>query len=576
MSNGHTHGMDMRARWRGSVVRAIAAGFLSAGLIWAGLIGAGFLSALTPASAQAPRFRADDPLAAERDTQDASRVAPWEIDLTFDLAYNLFGKPGDSTPHVRAQNVNTLDEVPDSSWFTNRAGARPLTTAEVERGPDTTNGPAAGQWTVTAAKSDGISPGFTIRDAQGQTWFLKFDPPGYRGMATGAEVIATKLFWALGYFVPENHVASLERERLVIGDGARYTPPGRTRRPMRLSDIDALLKRAMREPDGHYRVVASRALDGKPLGGFRFHDTRPDDPNDVVPHEHRRELRGYGVFSAWLNHVDAKAINSLDTLVTANGRAHVRHNLLDFGSTLGSGAVWPREPWEGYEYMVEPKRIGKGLPSFGFPVETWRKIPFFESRAVGRMPLDNTTWDPERWRPRVPNPAFVRALPEDKFWAARKLAAIGDDLIRAAVATGQLGDADSEAFLVRALIERRDAILRTYLPAVNPIVDPALDTAGVLTFGNAAVAAGVAKAPAGYRAEWGRFDNATGQASTLGAATGSDARLAAPAPLPTEAGAIVEIKVSATGAPNPSWEKPVTLHFRRAADGWQLVGLQRQ
>src|SRR6185295_12899210 len=99
------------------------------------------------------------------------------------------------------------------------------------------------------------------------------------------------------------------------------------------------LKRADQEPDGSYRVIASKALEGVPLGGFRFHDTRPDDPNDIVPHEHRRELRAYGVFAAWLNHVDAKAINSLDTLVSENGRHVVRHYLLDFGSALGSGGV---------------------------------------------------------------------------------------------------------------------------------------------------------------------------------------------------------------------------------------------
>ena len=44
----------------------------------------------------------------------------WDIDLFIDLAINLFGRPGDSTPDVRARNVNTIDEVPDSSWFTNR------------------------------------------------------------------------------------------------------------------------------------------------------------------------------------------------------------------------------------------------------------------------------------------------------------------------------------------------------------------------------------------------------------------------------------------------------------------------
>ncbi len=526
-------------------------------------------------AAQTPRFRADDPIARERDTQDAATVAPWEIDLTFDLTYNLFGHPGDKTPDVPAQNVNTIDEVPDSSWFTNRAGARPLTKEDVELGPDATHGPAPGQWTVVAAKSDGITPGFTIRDSANQLWFLKFDPPGYRAMATGTEVVVTKLFWALGYNVPENHVAVLKRDQLVIGDGARYAPPGRTRRAMRLRDIDALLARAMREKDGSFRVVASKGLEGKPLGGFRFHDTRPDDPNDIVAHEHRRELRGYGVFAAWLNHVDAKAINTLDTLVSENGRSVVRHHLLDFGSTLGSGAIGPREEWEGYEYLVQPADIGKSIPAFGFRVAPWRRVAFHESPAVGRLPEDNTTWNPAAWRPRVPNPAFVRARPDDNFWAARKLAALSDELIRVAVSTGEFGDADAEAFLTRALIERRNAILRRYLPAVNPVVAPALDASGTLSFTNAAVAAGVATAPAGYRADWERFDNTTGQSSPLGATAATGDRLAAPGVLPSDAGAIVEVNVSATGAPNPAWEKPVTLHFRRTAEGWKLIGLKR-
>ena len=33
------------------------------------------------------------------------------------------------------------------------------------------------------------------------------------------------------------------------------------------------------------------------------------------------------MFAAWLNHVDAKAINTYDMLVRENGRAFVRHNL---------------------------------------------------------------------------------------------------------------------------------------------------------------------------------------------------------------------------------------------------------
>ncbi len=82
--------------------------------------------------------------------------------------------------------------------------------------------------------------------------------------------------------------------------------------------------------------AASKSLPGKPLGPFRYFGTRLDDPNDIVPHEHRRELRAVRVFAAWLNHMDSRGINTLDTLVDADDRWLVRHHLLDFGSTLGS------------------------------------------------------------------------------------------------------------------------------------------------------------------------------------------------------------------------------------------------
>ena len=38
-------------------------------------------------------------------------------------------------PRQRAANVNALDQVPHSTWFTNRMGRRPLPPAEVAAGP---------------------------------------------------------------------------------------------------------------------------------------------------------------------------------------------------------------------------------------------------------------------------------------------------------------------------------------------------------------------------------------------------------------------------------------------------------
>jgi hypothetical protein len=546
------------------------------------LVGAVSLAGLTApgstVSAQhartAPKFFDDDPLAKIVDTQDASGVRPREISLTYDAAINLFGRPG--LPDVgRAESVNTIDEVPDSNWFTNRSG---LTAEDVARGVSDDPGPAPGKWTVSR-KSNGVSPGFTITDARGRRYFVKFDPPGLPELATGAEAVVTRLFHAVGYYVPQLNIGTLRREDLVIAPDATVSLPDGSRRRMRAADLDEQLSRADRNRDGTYRVSLANALDGKPLEGFKYEGTRPDDPNDIVPHENRRELRGLRVFSAWLNHTDAKAINSMDTLIAENGRSVVRHHLIDFNAALGSAGIGLRDPRDGYEYLAEVDAAASALPAFGFNVRRWMTIDYPKLRGIGRF--ESKAFRPEEWRPRVPNPAYVRSRPDDTFWAARKLMTVSDEMIRAAVRAGKYTDPQAERFLGDALIERRDKIGRVWLTAVNPVVDPALASGGVLTFRNAAVDHGVAPAPAGYDVVWYRFENATGEASRLGASkvegTAKGTIRADPvATLPDAPGAIVRADISASAAPSyPAWTKPVRAYFRRDAGAWKLVGFER-
>ena len=59
--------------------------------------------------------------------------------------------------------------------------------------------------------------------------------------------------------------------------------------------MNVILENVARNPDGTYRVVAGRLLPGKILGGYQYAGTRPDDPNDLVPHQHRRELQALRV-----------------------------------------------------------------------------------------------------------------------------------------------------------------------------------------------------------------------------------------------------------------------------------------
>ncbi len=522
-------------------------------------------------SAQSRRFFPDDPIWREPVTQDVKNAKRYEPDLAFQTIENLFWRPGDRELGQRAKNINTLDEVPDGPFFVNRAGRQPLTPALVARAANTSNGPAAGPWTVVSAKSDGVTPGFTIRDSANQLWFVKFDPPGWRAMATGSEIVAAKLFWAAGYHTAEYHIAQLKPANLAIGKDTRITPPGEMSRQMHQGDIAWLLSRADRDADGSYRVILSKATPGRPVGRIAFHGTRADDPNDIVPHEHRRELRGYFVFAAWLNHVDAKGINSLSSLVTENGRSFIRHYLLDFGSALGSAAVGPREGWEGYEALVEqPGQITARVLSLGFRIPRWRTQDYFESPAIGRLPRDHSDWDPQSWWPHITNAAFRHMRADDTFWAATKLAAINDDMIKAAVTEAKFGNPEAEAFLAKAISERRLRILQAFLPKVNPLVDVAI-TDGRLTFRNIAVDAAVADRAPGYRALWYTFDNVADKATLV--ATTEETQ--SPLPMPDlPASEFIKVDVSTVGGPE-AWNKPISVYFRRNAAGWTLVGLER-
>ena len=85
------------------------------------------------APARGPRFYPND--------RAASRIAgrleggAYDQSQMCELMYNLFVTSGYEPSGLRAKNINTIDEVPDSSWFTNRIGSKPITTDEITRGP---------------------------------------------------------------------------------------------------------------------------------------------------------------------------------------------------------------------------------------------------------------------------------------------------------------------------------------------------------------------------------------------------------------------------------------------------------
>ena len=523
----------------------------------------------SPASTQRPRFYADDPIAREPDSQDASKAEPFEQSLFYALTRGLFVTPDHDASGTRARNVNTIDEVPDSSWFTNRIGARPIANAELIRAANVGKPPDPSKWIVIREKTSGAHPGFTAIDGSGETWFLEFDPPWAPEGATAAVSIATKIFWALGYNQVESFITTLDPKNLSIDPKATIRRPNGKRTPITNDDVNAIFERVARNKDGTYRVIAGRQLPGKVLGGFLYSGTRPDDPNDLVPHQHRRELRALRVFAAWTNLTDLKEANTIDTLLTENGKGVIKHYLQDVGSTFGMANR--EHEWDiGYEYFYEAGPSRKRLFTLGFGLSPWQTVDYEEHESVGKF--EGKVFDPRKWRPQTATLAYMELRDDDAFWAARRVAAFTDEMIRAVVNTGQFSNAADEKHLADVLIQRRDRIKSIYLTLVNPVVNPALDGKG-LTFENAAVTAGVARGTVWYRASWMTFDNATGTTKPIGETQSATTTVPAPAGLPSSG--FVAVDISAVSDNYPTWKQPARAFFRQEGSGWRLVGFER-
>ena len=375
-----------------------------------------------------------------------------------------------------AKNANALDEVPDSSWFENRLSRRQLSTEELVRGSCTAPSPETEfPWTVIGAKLEGQTPGFRIHTAKGHVYFLEFDFPRQPELASIAGVLGSRVYFAAGFNAVCDRVAFFREADMVV-------PPLETQtvqKKISPEQVHDILTHAPPPRDGKYRVKASLLAEGEPLGNWSWAGTKDDDPNDIIPHEDRRELRATRLLTAWLNHDDTGDNQTLSMWMSSGeGRGWVRHHMIDWNDSLGF--LWPREMDQisrklGYAYYFDVGIIGRDFVNLGLKQEPWDRAHFGPTgETLGYF--DDLDFVPEEWKSGYPNPAFARMTERDGAWMARILARFTDERIDALLGEARADTPLVRSELLRILKGRRDKILRRYLVRLSSFTVPTLET----------------------------------------------------------------------------------------------------
>jgi hypothetical protein len=512
------------------------------------------------AMCSAQQFLPDDPLTRTPEVAAVRKTDMQDINALYDFANNSFHYKNRVATESLA--VNTLGEVPDSSWFTNRdTSAFPL--EQVKKGGRVDGGPEP-PYTVVAAKTEGVSTGFRLRDARGRLFFVKADPPSNPEMATAADVMGALFLYAAGYNVPENYILVGRREDFHLSKDAKIQGVSGKNRPLSETELRQIFDRIPREEGGSIRLMASLSIPPKIVGPFRYAGVRSDDPNDLVPHERRRDLRGLAVLFAWLNHTDAKGDNSLDSVEGTGENARFVHHLLDFGDCFGSDSDIEKDPRHGQEYIVLPVKWSR-MYTLGLHPDDWETVHYpHEMKAVGNFTAAD--FDPLTWKANYPNPAFVEMTPLDGYWGAKHVMAFRDEQIRAIIEEGHFQDPKVVDYITQVLESRRDAIGRAWFRQVLPlegfrIVDDRL------AFDDLAVQYGFSS-PSRYLFNWFVWHNETQQKEDVPSAD----TLVLPDSFKSLAvGSYIGCRIALEHADKRS----VTIYFRHEGDDWKLVGVSR-
>lgn len=423
------------------------------------------------AAGNGQRTKPGPPLHVDHDTRPIEKPGKErEVSELYAILYNSLARhlsPQTFASHHADQgalNVNAWDEVPDSSWFTNRIGRRSLTFEEILAGLEG-RPPASGEWVIRRVRDEGYTPKVDIQDTAGGAYILKFDLPSTLERNSGAERICTLIMHAAGYNVPHNSIVYFHAEALKLDDNSYYRDALKRRRPLTQADLKDMLAKLNLLPDGRYRGLASLNVPGITVGPFVYVGRRKDDPNDLIPHQMRRELRGLRVLASWINHVDVKDANAMDAYDPQT--KYIRHYLLDFGSAFGGGDFINGPYRIGHEYIYDGAAMARSFFTLGIwqrPWDTQGKILYPQ---VGYFQAE--LFEPGKWKPNYPNLAFEEMDDSDAYWGAKIVTAFSGETIRKLAEAGEYSLPEVARHIEQVLLKRRDAVGRYWFGRITPL-----------------------------------------------------------------------------------------------------------
>ncbi|MBN1541628.1 hypothetical protein JW992_05745 [candidate division KSB1 bacterium] len=355
-----------------------------------------------------------------------------------------------------ARDVNSLDQVPESSWFAPRLGRQNLTPQALTDGPVEDGPPQPPLRALCLCRSAHL-PTLLIQDQRGLCYWLKFDPPDSVGIRTATSFIVGRLFWAFGYHVPEEHLFAFSPNEIQIDPAADFHQ----------SDLDSVFARIASPLHGHYRTAAVRIPDGLLLGPTLERGVRHDDPNDIHPREDRRVLRAFRVFAAFVNMPDISSRNTLDLYAGPDGEGAIKHYFVEFDDALGAYAARTGRFWAGHRRLFDIGDLMVAFFTAAFRVDAWEDMVPSPWPSVGVF--ESGRFNPFKWKEIHSYAPIRHCQPSDAYWAAKIVAALTPEHISCLVDAADYPHPGAAEYVKRVLLDRRRKIIDAFFLALSPI-----------------------------------------------------------------------------------------------------------